>query len=377
MDHFLSFLLIISLITLLYTAFPQRPNLPHPPPDERLRPPYIDKRVLPHPDNEKERLPYSPPDIRSWTPHLEERGLGYSDTDRPILPHTFPFDRERVPLMELEDKSRSSHNEKTNSDPVELDEQPRRLPSPLDDDVDDYRILLQRHRLIQQHLAALENQENSTLGDDNIIDDTFVDIPVEDTQSDLLLEKEKNLETFSDHLGQTYQLDYRRQDDFQSHEDVNLAYFETSSETNDFDKRNEQMDNEMSGETGTPKPFLPFKIKPRYGNVPSIKELSQQDLEQRKAKQQSTTKGNGSENSQTLSQNSKRENLSKVKKNRRKRKRKVSQNARQSNINSRPVGATASNQSSHVDPYNELEARLLSLAGSSVSVEPNRYEELK
>ena len=275
--------------------------------------------------------------------------------------------------MELEDESRSLHNEKTNSTHVEIDEQSRRLPSPLDDDVDDYRILLQRHRLIQQHLAALENQENSTLRDDSIIDDTFVDIPVEDTQSDLSLEKEKNLQTFSDQLGQTYQLDYSRQDDFQSHEDGNLAYFETSRETSDFE-RNETMDSETYG---TPKPFLPFKIKPRYGNVPSIKELSQQDLEQRKAKQQGTTKGNGSENSQTLSQNSKRQNLSKVKKNRRKRKRKVSQNARQSNINSQPVGATASNQSSHVDPYNELEARLMSLAGSSVSVEPNRYEELK
>ena len=330
-----------------------------------------------YPDNEKERLPYSPPDIRSWTPHLEERAIGYSDTDRPRLPQTFPFDREIVPLMELEDKSRSSHNEKTNSAPVELDEQPRRLPSPLDDDVDDYRILLQRHRLIQQHLAALENQENSTLGDDNIIDDTFVDIPVEDTQSHFSLENEKDLQTFRDQLGQTYQLDYTRQDDFQSHEDVNLTYFETSSETNDFEKRNAMMHNEMSVETGTPKPFLPFKIKPRYGNVPSIKELSQQDLEQRKAKQQSTIKGNGPENSQTLSQNSKRDNLSKAKKNRRKRKRKVSQNARQSNINSQPVGATVSNQSPHVDPYNELEARLLSLAGTSVSVESNRYEELK
>ena len=351
--------------------------MPHPPPDERLRPPYIDKRVLPHPDNEKERLSYSPPDTRSWIPHVEERSLGYSDTELPRLPNTFPFDRERVPLMELEDKSRSSHNEKTNSAPVEVDEQPRRLPSPLDDDVDDYRILLQRHRLIQQHLAALENQENSTVGDDSIIDDTFVDIPVEDTQSDLLLEKEKHLQTFSDQLSQTYQLDYRRQHDFQSHEDVNLAFFETSSETNNFDNRNETIDNEMSGETGTPKPFLPFKIKPRYGNVPSIKELSQQDLEQRKAKQQSTTKGNGSEKSQTLSQNIKRENLSKAKKNRRKRKRKVSQNARQSNINSQPVRTTAANQSSHVDAYNELEARLMSLAGSSVSVEPNRYEELK
>ena len=277
-----------------------------------------------HPDNEKERLPYSLPDIRSWTPHVEsERGLGYSDTGRPRLPHTFPFDRERVPLMELEDKSKSLHNEKPNSTPVELDEQPRRLPSLLDEDVDDYRILLQRHRLIQQHLAALENQENSTLGDDNIIDETFVDIPVQDTQSDLLLEKERNLQTFSDQLGQTYQLDYSRQDDFESRGDVNLAYFETGSETNDFGNRNEMQDNDMSGETGAQKPFLPFKIKPRYSNVPSIKELSQQDLEQRKAKQPSTTKGSASENSQTLSQSSKRENLSKVKKNRRKRKRKV------------------------------------------------------
>lgn len=349
----------------LYTAFSQRPNLPHPPLDERVRSPYIDKRVLTQTEIEKERLPYFP--------HVEERGLGYSDIERPRLPHTYPFDSERVPLMEVEDKSISLHNEKTNSTPVELDEEPRRLPSLLDEEVDDYRILLQRHRLIQQHLAALENQENSALGDDNIIDDTFVDIPVEDTQSDLCLEQEKNLQTYSTPLGQTSQLDYSKQDDFYSHGDVNLPYFET----NDFENRNEMQDSEMSSETGTPKPFLPFKIKPRYSNVPSIKELSEKDLEERKAKQPSTTKDNSSENSQIPSQSSKRENLSKIKKNRRKRKRKVSQNARQSNINSRPVGTTASNQGSHVDPYNELEARLLSLAGGSVSVEPSRYEELR
>lgn len=346
--------------------------MPHPPLDERLRSPYIDKRVLTQTDIEKERLPYSPSDIRSWTPHVEEMGLSYSDIDRPRLPHTYPFDRERVPLMEVEEKSKSLHNEKTNST-VELDDEPRRLPSLLDEEVDDYRILLQRHRLIQQHLAALENQENSAFRDDNIIDDTFVDIPVEDTHSHLCLEREKNLQTYSTPLGQTSQLDYSKQDDFYSHGDVNLPYFET----NDFDNTNEVQDNEMSSETGTPKPFLPFKIKPRYSNVPSIKELSQKDLEERKAKQPSTTKDNSSENSQILSQSSKRENLSKVKKNRRKRRRKVSQNARQSNINNRPVGTTASNQGSHVDPYNELEARLLSLAGGSVSVEPSRYEELR
>lgn len=346
--------------------------MPHTPLDERLRSPYIGKRVLTQTDIEKERLPYSPSDTRSWTPHVEERGLGYSDIDRPRLPHTYPFDRERVPLMEVEDKSKSLHNEKTNST-VELDDEPRRLPSLLDEEVDDYRILLQRHRLIQQHLAALENQENSALGDDNIIDDTFVDIPVEDIQSDFCLEREKNLQTYSTQLGQTSQLDYSKQDDFYSHGDLNLPYFET----NDFDNRNEMQDNEMSSETGTPKPFLPFKIKPRYSNVPSIKELSQKDLEERKSKQPSTAKDHSSENSQIPLQSSKRENLSKVKKNRRKRKRKVSQNARQSNINSRPGGTTASNQGSHVDPYNELEARLLSLAGGSVSVEPSRYEELR
>lgn len=328
-----------------------------------------------YPDSEKVRLSYSPPENRSRPPHLEERRQGYSDIDRPRLPHPASFDRERVPLMELDEKSRSSHNETTNSAPTVPDEQPRRLTSPLDEEeFDDYRILLQRHRLIQQQLAALENQENSTLGDDNLIDDTFVDIPVEDTQPDLSLENETNLQNFPDQRDQTSQLDNRTQDDFQSHRDTNSMYSETNIEMY------ETMGSEMLGETAAPKPFLPFKIKPRYSNVSSIKELSQRDLEQRKTKQQSGTvaEGNGLQNNQTLSQNNKRGNLTKAKKNRRKRKRKVSQNASQSNFNMQPASATGSNQGSHVDPHNELEARLLYMSqeGSSVSVEPNRYSDL-
>lgn len=366
------------LTTLLYTAFPQRPNLPHPPSNERPRSPYLDKRLPIYPDKEKARLPYSPPENRSRPPHLEERRQGYSDTDRPRLPPPTSFDREKVPVMELDEKSRPSRNEKTNLAPAVPDEQPKRIPSPLDEEeADDYRILLQRHRLIQQQLAALENQENSSLGDDSIIDDTFIDIPVEDTQ----LENETNLQNVPDQLEQTNQLDNRTQDSLQSREDTNATYSETGNEIYDLDKRNETLDKEMTGETVAAKSFLPFKIKPRYSNVPSIKELSQKDLEKRKTNQQSSTvyESNGLENNQTLSQTNKSGSLPKAKRNRKKRKRKVSQNASRSNINNRPASATGLNQGSHVDPHNELEARLLYLSqeGSSVSVEPNRYDNLR
>ncbi|KAL9984828.1 hypothetical protein ACROYT_G007164 [Oculina patagonica] len=52
----------------------------------------------------------------------------------------------------------------------------------------------------------------------------------------------------------------------------------------------------------------------------------------------------------------------------------------QSNINNRPAASAARlNQGSHVDPHNELEARLLFLSqeGSSLSVEPNREDPSK
>lgn len=348
--------------------------MPHSPPDERPRSPYLDKRVPRNPDNEKPRLPYPPPENRSRPPHLEERRQGYSDGARPRLPHPVSFDR---PVTELEEKSRPSFNERTNSVSAVPDEQPIRILSPLnEEEIDDYRILLQRHRLIQQQLAALENQENSALGDDNIIDDTFIDIPVEDTQTDLPLENETNLQHFRDQLKQTNQLENRTQDALHSFEDTDITYGVTGNEVYDSTKRIETLDNELYGETETTKPFLPFKIKPRYNSVPSIRELSQKDLEQRRTNQQSRTvdEGNALENSQTLSINSTRGSLSKAKKNRRKRKRKLSQNASQSNINNRPASTFEANQGSHVDPHNELEARLLYMSqeGSSVPVEPNR-----
>lgn len=365
------------LTTFLDTAFPQRPNSPHSSSDERPRSPYLVKRVPRNPDNEKPRLPYSPPENRSRPLHYEERRQGYSDGARPRLPHPASFDR---PVMELDEKSRPSFNERTNSVPAVPDEQPIRIPPPLnEEEIDDYRILLQRHRLIQQQLAALENQENSAIGDDNIIDETFIDIPVEDTQTDLPLESEINLQHFRDQLiiKQTNQLENRTQDALQSFEDTDITYGETGNEVHDLTERIETLDNEIYGETATAKPFLPFKIKPRYNSVPSIRELSQKDLEQRRTNQQSRTigEGNALENSQTLSMNSARGSLSKAKKNRRKRKRKLSQNASQSNINNRPASTFEANQGSHVDPHNELEARLLYMSqeGSSVPAEPNRY----
>ena len=318
-------------------------------------------------DGERARL-RSPPESR-LRPHLDERWQGYSDTDRPRLPHPSSLERQRLPLMELDEKSKPFHNEPIHSAPVIHEEQPRRIPSPFDEDVDDYRILLQRHRLIQQQLAALENQENSTLGDDNIIDETFVDIPVEDTKPDLMLHvgNETNQGSFSVSLGQAHLLEDRRQGGNFSHLDANMPDFETSNEVYDLDERNEILDNELAAA----KPFLPFKIKPRYSSVPSIKELSQKDLEQRGTKKQDATiaGSNRGENTDTQSRIRKRG------KNRRKRKRKVSQGSVQTNVNSQQPVAAGSNQGAHVDPHNELEARLLSLAGSSVSAESNRFDD--
>lgn len=375
------------LTTLLYTAFLQRPNLPHPPSAERSRPPYLDKRVPVYPDSERPRLPYPPPENRPRPLHLDERWHSHSNAERPRLLHSTLSERQRLPLKELDEKSWPSQNEMADSTPAVPHEEPGRVPSPLDEEeVDDYRILLQRHRLIQQQLAALEKQENSTLGEDSIIDDSFVDIPVEDAQPDLSLVNARNLESFNDSLEQMN----GKEDVLNSQQlnvDRNMASPEANNEIYILDKSNDALEGELSEEAMTTKTFLPFKIKPRYSNVPSIKELSQKDLDQREGKKyvETAAESNNSENlpikesNQTQSRGAKkRGRLSQARKNRRKRKRKSSQDASQSDaaINIQPVGTVSSNQGSHVDPHNELEARLMSLAGSSASnlggVEANR-----
>ena len=358
---------VCFLTTLLYTAFLQRPNLPHPPSAERSRPgPYLDKRVPSYPDHDRPRLPHTLSENRLRPPRLDERWETYTGTEQPRLPHPSLIERQRVPLKELDEKSWPSHNEMADSVPAVTSDQPERTPSPLDEEeVDDYRILLQRHSLIQQQLAALEKQESSTLGEDNIIDDTFIDIPVEDTQPDLLRVNERDLQNFSNSLDETYE----KEDVLNSQElniDRNATSIETSNEIYSLEKSNDLLESEQTGEAMAPKAFSPFKIKPRYSNLPSIKELSQKDLEQREAGKY-IEPGDGSNDPEYLPIKEKR---TRAKKNRgRKRKRKLPQGVVQSNtaINSQPYGTVGLKQGSHVDPYNELEARLMSLAGSSVS----------
>ena len=363
----------MCFLTLLYIAFLQRQNLPHPISAERQGSPYLNKRVPPYPNNERPRLPYSTAEDRSRPPHLAERRHAYSDIGRPRLPHPSLSERQRIPLMELDKTSLPSHNEMLDLTPAEPDGQSERIPSPLDEEeVDDYRILLQRHRLIQQQLAALEKQENSTLVEDNIIDDTFVDIPVEYTQPDLLLVNERNLESFHHSLEQTHK------EEGGLNLDRNMTSAETTSEIYTLERTDDLIESESSGEGTLQKSFLPFKIKPRYNNVPSVQELSQKDLEQREARKgiETAAERNNLENvpvegsGQSQSQRKRtRGQLSRARKNRRKRKRKLSQGAAHSNsiINSEAAENVGSNQGPHVDPHNELEARLMSLADSSVS----------
>lgn len=368
-------LCISSLTSLLYIALHQRPNLPHPPFGERPWPPYLDKRVPPCPHNERPRLPYPASENfnRARPPNLDERWHASADNRTPRLPHPALTERPRVPLMELDEKSWLSHNEK--ADPTPGAEQPMRETSPLDEeDVDDYRILLQRHRLIQQQLAALEKQESSTLGEDNIIDDSFIDIPVEDTLPNLSLVGERNLEGIGHSLAQTRNEGFLNTQQFNV--DRSVTSIATGNEIYNLESAGNLLEGESSGEGMTQKPFLPFKIKHLYNSVPSIKELSQKDLEQRGAKKYiETAEDDVSENlpakkgSQTQSEGQRRGKLSRARKNRRKRKRKASQGSTQTNsmTNNEAMGNASIEQGGHVDAHNELEARLLSLAGSFVS----------
>lgn len=352
------------LTTPPYIAFLQRPNLPYPLSIERPRPAYPDERLPSYTESEGARI-ITPLETRPRS-QLEERRQIYLDTDRPRLPRPSPSERhvQRLPLMELDEKSQPFQREMSPSAPDAHEEQPRRVPSPFDEEFDDYRILLQRHRLIQQQLAALENQENSSAGEDNIIDDTFIDIPVEDTKSDLPIENENGHENFES----------RGQNTLYLPADMNLLHTGSGNEMDDMEGASEILDSELTAETAQPKPFLPFRIKPLYTSVPSIKELSQKDLEQRKVKVEDSivVENSRADDLETMSRTRESVPMSKIRKNRRKRKRKVFQGSVQNNVNSQKPRAAGSNQGPHVDPHNELEARLMSLAGSSVSVECNR-----
>ncbi|XP_068711250.1 zinc finger C3H1 domain-containing protein-like isoform X2 [Montipora foliosa] len=353
-------------------SFFQRPNLPHPLSVERRGPPYIDERMHSHPDFEKTGLSHGAAEERPMQVplHFDERL--HSDNVRLRLPPVPFTERSRMSLVGGRTQLHAvAHFEMTDSTPPEVGKEPGKLPSPPDEeDFDDYRILLQRHRLIQQQLAALENQESSSLvEDDAIIDDSFIDIPVEDTHAQLRVINERHLGTLDDVFEQAHEQLHR----FDSHHLITDARNVASGEMgNDICNL---LESESSGDGGTPKPFLPFKIKPLHNNVPSIKELSQKDLEQRGVRKyiEHDTGGNNmenvtvKENSLSLTQGKKQGEFTRPrKKNRKKRKRKLSQVGTQVTVNRGPTGNASSLQGAHVDPHNELEARLMSLAGSSV-----------
>ncbi|XP_048578387.1 zinc finger C3H1 domain-containing protein isoform X2 [Nematostella vectensis] len=114
---------------------------------------------------------------------------------------------------------------------------PEEKESPSKGDTDDFDLLLERHKLIQQQLEALEKQEQAAL-DEEVIDDSYVDIPVED-----LRRKDQGNNNNED-------------DDF---------------EIGDGDSRDAERKQEK------PKAFAPFKIRPLRPHIPSLKELSQKE----------------------------------------------------------------------------------------------------
>lgn len=114
--------------------------------------------------------------------------------------------------------------------------QPRpRSPSPAEtpdiDNMDDFDLLLKRHKQIQLQLETLEREESEALleNEDIIIDDSFIDIPV-DSHLDELASKPGSSGVIS---------------------------------------------NDVSQEKSIPEKFSPFKIKPLRPPIPSIKELSE------------------------------------------------------------------------------------------------------
>lgn len=348
-----------------YSAIFQTPNLPHHLSHEISGPPYNDKRKQLHQDFERTRLSHG--DIQFIPTYLNERH--HLDNAQPRLSHVSVTERSRMPLMELDDQVWSSHSEMADLiPPPETGKQPTRAAaSPEEEEFDDYRILLQRHRLIQQQLAALEKQESSSIVDeDTVIDDSFIDIPVEGTLS---------MAASPLHVGKTFDnlavTGDKPMDEFHSLQlDVDLsdAYSEKRKDIDGV------LESESSGDGGQ-KPFLPFKIKSLYNNVPTIKELSQKDLEQRVSRDLPGVDASNvenlavKENNQSQTQGKKQSQLSRPRKSRKKRKRKVSVVMTQvaGEATRESTGNDSSLQGAHVDPHNELEARLLSLASGPIS----------
>lgn len=118
--------------------------------------------------------------------------------------------------------------------------QPRpRSPSPAKtpdkDASDDFDLLLERHKQIQLQLENLEREESAALLDnDDIIDDSFIDIPVGNDN--------KNLQGLQGQLG----------------EGTSGVNSSTSTDQKPL-----------------PEKFSPFKIKPLRPPIPTLKELSE------------------------------------------------------------------------------------------------------
>ncbi|XP_067021110.1 zinc finger C3H1 domain-containing protein-like isoform X4 [Acropora muricata] len=347
-------------------SFFQTPNLPHHLSHEISGPPpYNDKRKQLHQDFERTRL--SHPDVQFIPTYLNERH--HLDNAQPRLSHVSVTERSRMPLMELDDQVWSSQSEMADLiPPPETGKQPTRTISPPEEEeFDDYRILLQRHRLIQQQLAALEKQESSSLVDeDTVIDDSFIDIPVEGTLS-MPTSPLREGKTF-ENLAVTGDKPMDEYHSLQLDVDLNDAYSEERKDIYGM------LESESSGD-GAQKPFLPFKIKPLYNNVPTIKELSQKDLEQRVSRDVPGTDTSivenlaVKENNQSQTQGKRQSQLSRPRKSRKRRKRKVSVVMTQvgGEATRESTGNDSSLQGAHVDPHNELEARLLSLASGPIS----------
>lgn len=342
-----------------YSAFFQTPNLPHHLSHEISGPPYNDKRKQLHQDFERTRL--SHPDVQFIPTYLSERH--HLDNAQPRLSHVSVTERSRMPLMELDDQVCSSQSEMADLiPPPETSKQPTRTVSlPEEEEVDDYRILLQRHRLIQQQLAALEKQESSSLVDeDTVIDDSFIDIPVEGTLS-MPTSPLREGKTF-ENLAVTGDKPMDEYHSLQFDVDLNDAYSEKRKDIYGM------LESESSGD-GAQKPFLPFKIKPLYNNVPTIKELSQKDLEQRVSRDVPGTDTSNVENLAVKENNQSQTQGKRPRKSRKRRKRKVSVVMTQvaGEATRESTGNDSSLQGAHVDPHNELEARLLSLASGPIS----------
>ena len=127
----------------------QRPNLPRRPSEERFRGPYPQKRGPGYTDNQRLRQTSSQPEKKARAPHLDEKWhvCGYPDTERPRLPHPLLNKRNRLPLMEFDQNLLPSYNRGVDSTALTPYQQSARMESPLDEEeVDDYRILLQRRR---------------------------------------------------------------------------------------------------------------------------------------------------------------------------------------------------------------------------------------